>query len=166
MSGLADLNGLDRDAFVERLGAIYERSPWVARRAWSSRPFASIDALHAAMQRAVLEATAQEQMDLIRAHPELAGRIAAAELTRHSRREQAGAGLDRIAPEERDRMQQLNDRYRERFGFPFIVAVKGLGWSDIVARMQARLANPREEEIAAALEQIGRIARSRLEALP
>jgi len=105
-----------------------------------------------------------EQMALIRAHPELAGRLAVARLTDHSRAEQAGAGLDRVSPEERSRMQALNDRYRETFGFPFIVAVKGLGWSDIIERMEARLPNTREAEIATALEQIGRIARFRLEA--
>ena len=166
MSGLVDeLNRLPRESFVARLAAIYEHSPWVADRAFVARPFASLEALHAAMQQALLAATPEEQMTLIRAHPELAGRLAAAELTGHSRAEQAGAGLDRVTPEEKIRMQALNDRYREQFGFPFIVAVKGLDWAAIIERMEARLANSREAEVATALDEIGRIARFRLEAL-
>ena len=165
MSVLEELNRLPREAFVARLGAIYEHSPWVAERAWDARPFASIDALHGAMEAAMLAATEDEKMALIRAHPELAGRLAAAELTEQSRREQAGAGLDRVTPEEKTRMQALNDRYREKFGFPFIVAVKGLDWNAIIGRMEARRPNSREAEIATALEQVGRIARLRLEAL-
>ena len=165
MSVVEALNGLPRDAFVARLASIYEHSPWVAERSFAARPFASIDALHATMQRTMLAASPDEQMALIRAHPELAGRLAAAQLTEHSRAEQAGAGLDRVTPAERERMQALNERYREKFGFPFIVAVKGLDWSGIIERMEARLPNARDVEIATALEQIGRIARFRLEAL-
>lgn len=166
MSGIEDLNALSREDFVARLGGIYEHSPWVAQRAFASRPFASLDALHAAMQAAVRCAGAEEQMALIRAHPELLGRLEAAQLTESSRREQAGAGLDRCTPEEKARMQALNAEYRAKFGFPFIVAVKGLDWAGIIERMQARLPNTREQEVAAALEQVGRIARFRLEALP
>ncbi|APV50995.1 OHCU decarboxylase [Betaproteobacteria bacterium GR16-43] len=165
MSLVGELNGLSLEAFVARLGSIYEHSPWVAERAYADVPFASIDTLHRAMERAMFSATADEQMALIRAHPELAGRLAAAQLTEHSRREQAGSGLDRVTPDERARMQALNDRYREKFGFPFIVAVKGLDWSGIIERMEARLPNAREVEVATALEQIGRIARFRLDAL-
>ena len=163
---LDELNRLTLEAFVAKLGGIYEHSPWVAERAFAARPFASLEALHAAMQRAVAEAPRVEQLALLRAHPELAGRLAAAQLTASSRAEQAGAGLDRVTAEERSRMQQLNDRYRDKFGFPFIVAVKGLDWAGIIARMEARLGNSREAEMAAALEQVGRIARFRLEALP
>jgi 2-oxo-4-hydroxy-4-carboxy-5-ureidoimidazoline decarboxylase len=165
MSVVDELNNLPREAFVARLGSIYEHSPWVAERAFAARPFASLDALHDAMHAAMMSAASTEQMALIRAHPELAGRVAAAELTEHSRREQSGAGLDRITSEERNRMQQLNDRYRQRFGFPFIVAVKGLGWSGIIERMEARLSNTPQQEVATALQQVGRIARFRLEAL-
>jgi 2-oxo-4-hydroxy-4-carboxy-5-ureidoimidazoline decarboxylase len=137
----------------------------VAERAYASRPFASMDALHAAMQAAMMAASPEEQMALIRAHPELAGRLEAAKLTESSRSEQAAAGLDRCTPEEKARIRQLNDRYRETFGFPFIVAVKGLDWAGIIARMEPRLANTREAEVATALAEIGRIARFRLEAL-
>jgi 2-oxo-4-hydroxy-4-carboxy-5-ureidoimidazoline decarboxylase len=159
------INALPPEAFVARLGGIYEHSPWVAARAYAARPFASLDALHAAMQAAMLAATPDEQLALIRAHPELLGRLEAAQLTASSRSEQAGAGLDRCTAEERARMRELNDRYRERFGFPFIVAVKGLDWSSIIARMESRLPNTRAAELATALAEIGRIARFRLEAL-
>ena len=165
MIDMQALNALPREDFVARLGGIYEHSPWVAERAYSSRPFASVEALHAAMQSAMLAASPEEQLALIRAHPELLGRLEAAQLTASSRSEQAGAGLDRCTAEERARMRELNDRYRERFGFPFIVAVKGLDWSGIIARMQARMPHTREEEVATALAEIGRIARFRLEAL-
>jgi 2-oxo-4-hydroxy-4-carboxy-5-ureidoimidazoline decarboxylase len=159
------LNALPRGAFVARLGGIYEHSPWVAERAYPERPFASVEALHATMQRAMLAATPGEQLALIRAHPELLGRLEAAELTAASRSEQAGAGLDRCTGEQKARMRELNDRYRERFGFPFIVAVKGLDWAAIIARMESRLAHDREAELATALAEIGRIARFRLETL-
>ena len=161
---LEALNGLSRPEFVARLGGIYEHSPWVAERAYTARPFATVETLHAAMQRAVLAAPAEEQLALIRAHPELLGKLEAAALTKSSRSEQASAGLDRCTADEKARMQELNARYRERFGFPFIVAVKGLDWGAIIERMQARLPNSREDEIAAALHEIGRIARFRLEA--
>jgi 2-oxo-4-hydroxy-4-carboxy-5-ureidoimidazoline decarboxylase len=165
MSLAEELNRLPREAFAARLGAIYEHSPWVAERAFGARPFDSIDVLHATMQGVVAAASDAERLELLRAHPELAGRLAAARLTEHSRNEQAGAGLDRVTEEERSTMQELNDRYREKFGFPFIVAVKGLDWAAIIERMRSRLPNTREAEIETALAEVGRIARFRLEAL-
>jgi 2-oxo-4-hydroxy-4-carboxy-5-ureidoimidazoline decarboxylase len=129
------------------------------------RPFRNLDHLHEAMQVAMLAASPDEKLSLIRAHPELLGKLEAAQLTASSRSEQAGAGLDRCTQEEKDRMQALNARYRDKFGFPFIVAVKGLDWSGIIERMESRLGNGREAELATALAEIGRIARFRLEAL-
>jgi 2-oxo-4-hydroxy-4-carboxy-5-ureidoimidazoline decarboxylase len=120
---LEELNGLPRAGFVARLGGIYEHSPWVADRAFAARPFGSLDALHANMQRAMLLASPDEQLALIRAHPELLGKLEAAQLTESSRSEQASAGLDRCTAAQKARMQALNDAYREKFGFPFIVAV-------------------------------------------
>ena len=155
----------DRSEFVSRLGGVYEHSPWVAERAFAARPFASLDALHAAMQRVVMFATDEEKLALIRAHPELLGKLEAAQLTTDSRREQASAGLERCTPEEKARMRSLNAAYREKFGFPFIVAVKGMDWTSIIERMEARLPHTRDEELATALAEIGRIARFRLEAL-
>lgn len=165
MTGTGDLNGLSRPEFVARLGGIYEHSPWVAERAFGSKPFASLEALHAAMQQGMRSASRDEQLALIRAHPELLGRLEAAQLTESSRAEQASAGLDRCTAAQKARMQALNQAYRDKFGFPFIVAVKGLDWGGIIARIEARLANTPEAEFAAALEEIGRIARFRLEAL-
>lgn len=154
---------MDRDAFVASLGGIYEHSPWVAERAWHARPFGCRDTLHAAMQDAVAAASRDEQLALIRAHPELAGRLAVAgELTDASRSEQAGAGLDRCTPEEFARMQALNAAYREKFDFPFIVAVRGLTRAHIIAQMEKRLANTAEQEFGACLAEIGRIAGFRL----
>ena len=164
MTDVAALNGLTRPEFVARLGGIYEHSPWVAERSFLARPFTSVDQLHAAMQGAMVKARASEQMALIRAHPELLGRLDAAQLTESSRAEQAGAGLDRCTPEQKARMQALNAAYREKFGFPFIVAVKGLDWAGIIARIEPRLANAPEAEVATALAEIGKIARFRLEA--
>ena len=165
MSLVDTLNALPQGEFVARLGNIYEHSPWVAERAFASRPFASLDALHAAMQAAMLSASPDEQLALIRAHPELLGRLEAAQLTESSRSEQASAGLDRCTAEERTRMRALNDAYRGKFGFPFIVAVKGLDWAGIIERMEARLPQSRDAELKQALAEIGRIARFRLEAL-
>jgi 2-oxo-4-hydroxy-4-carboxy-5-ureidoimidazoline decarboxylase len=165
VSAMQELNKLARGDFVARLGGIYEHSPWVAERIFLARPFKSVDQLHAAMQGAMMGARSGEQMALIRAHPELLGKLEAAQLTESSRSEQAGAGLDRCTPEQKARMQELNAAYREKFGFPFIVAVKGLDWAGIIARIEPRLANERDAEIATALAEIGKIARFRLEAL-
>lgn len=161
---LSELNTMDASAFSGRLGSVYEHSPWVAQRAWRMRPFASVDALHAAMEKVVNGAEPAERLALIRAHPELAGRLAlAGKLTDSSRSEQASAGLDRCTPDEFARLQELNAAYREKFGFPFIVAVRELSRADIIERMSGRLANSQEQELAACMREIGRIARLRLQ---
>lgn len=159
------LNELSRAEFVARLGGIYEHSPWVAERAYDARPFGSIEELHRAMQAAMRAASAERQLALIRAHPELLGKLEAAQLTESSRVEQASAGLDRCTPEQKARMQALNAIYRDKFGFPFIVAVKGLDWGGIIERLEARLRNTIPAEFDKALDEIGRIARFRLEVL-
>lgn len=160
---LAQVNALDRAAFVQALGGIYEHSPWVADAAWPLRPFASVDALHAAMDAAVAAAGEAAQLALIRAHPELAGKAAIrGELTDASTREQRGAGLDQCSAEEYARLTALNAAYRERFGFPFIVAVRGHTRHSIIAAMAQRLQHAHDAERAEALRQIGRIAGFRL----
>jgi 2-oxo-4-hydroxy-4-carboxy-5-ureidoimidazoline decarboxylase len=165
-ASLQELNTLSRDDFVARLGAVYEHSPWVAELAWEARPFDSLDALARAMHTAVETASSAEQLALIRAHPELAGRLAVAgQLTAHSLSEQAGAGLSACTPEEFARLHALNAAYQTRFGFPFIVAVRGLTRTDVIARIEQRLANDRPQEIATCLREIARIARFRLEDL-
>lgn len=163
---LDQLNALDRAAFTAQLGGIFEHSPWVAERAWPQRPFASLDALHAAMSAVVAQASSAEQLTLIRAHPELAGKAALrGELTDDSRREQHGAGLDQCSAEEYARLHQLNSDYSTKFGFPFIIAVRGHDRSSIIAQMAARLGNTRAAELAEALRQIERIAQIRLQAM-
>jgi len=160
-----ELSAMPCEAFVEALDGIFEHSSWVARRAWRARPFDGIPALHQAMLDAVMQADPTEQLALIRAHPELAGAEAAqGTLTRASTEEQRGAGLDQCNADELARLQRLNTAYRERFDFPFIIAVKGLGRHQIVDAIEARLMNARATEIATCLREIGKIARFRLDA--
>jgi 2-oxo-4-hydroxy-4-carboxy-5-ureidoimidazoline decarboxylase len=159
---MAGLNALDRPAFLAAVGWVFENSPWVAERAWEARPFASLAALHAAMVDAVAAASPAEQLALIRAHPDLGAR---AGMTAASEDEQAGAGLDCLTSVEFDRLHRLNAAYREKFGFPFIYAVKGADKLEIIAALECRLGADLEAERAAALGQIYRIAQFRLENL-
>lgn len=163
---LAELNALDRSRFVAALGGVFEHSPWVADAVWSQRPFTSVDVLHAAMIEAMFDAPEGAQLALIRAHPELAGKAAVrGTLTADSSAEQSGAGLTQCSPEEFARLQELNRAYNSKFGFPFIIAVKGLDRGTIMARFAERLERDRDLEFDEALAQIARIARFRLQAL-
>ena len=160
------LTRLSSGDFVAQLGSIFEHSPWVAEAVVGQRPFLTVDALHAAMCQAVRQADIEAQLALIRAHPELAGKAAIrGELTDASSKEQHAAGLDQCSPEEYAELTALNRAYHERQGFPFILAVKGLAPSSVLAAMRERLDSPRETEIATCLAQIERIARLRLEAM-
>ena len=141
--------------------ALFEHSPWVEARA-DARP--SSGDRHADLMAVVREADPEEQLALIRAHPELAGKAAVdGMLTRASAEEQASAGLDRLTQAEFDRFHALNAAYRNRFGFPFIICVRLTDKAGILAAMERRLANDRDAEIAEALHQIGEIVRLRLE---
>ncbi|HQR09759.1 MAG TPA: 2-oxo-4-hydroxy-4-carboxy-5-ureidoimidazoline decarboxylase [Casimicrobiaceae bacterium] len=163
---LAELNRVDRAAFVNLLGGIFERSPWVAERSFDDRPFAGVGDLHSAMVEAMTRASAGEQRALLQAHPELAGREASrGELTVESAREQGGAGLDQCSPAELARMAELNRRYRAKFGFPFIVAVRGMDRAAILREFGRRVEHDQATEFAEALQQVAKIARLRLEAL-
>ena len=143
------------------MSALFEHSPWVEARA-DAAP--SSGDRHADLMKVMYAASATEQLALIRAHPELAGKAAIDRtLTEASAAEQASAGLDRLTPDEFEQFQALNTAYRERFDFPFIICVRLTDKAGILAAMQARLANDRETEIATALEQIGEIVRLRLE---
>jgi OHCU decarboxylase len=153
-----------RDAFVRRLGGVAERSPWVAERAWALGPFAGPGAVADAFARTVREASAGEQLALIRAHPDLAGRAAlAGELTARSAAEQASAGLDRMTPADLARFTALNEAYRERFGFPFVMRVRGRGVGEILAAYERRLGHDADRERRAAVEEIVAIMRLRIE---
>src|SRR5919108_5706778 len=157
---LHELNAVNREGFVSALRSIFEESPWAAERAWQHRPFASLDALHQAMIAVVSASTRDEQLALLRAHPDLGSR---ARMTPASTGEQAGAGLDRLTPSEFERLRQLNTAYREKFGFPFLFAVKGSTKHDVLAALEARLPATPEEEFAEALRQVYRIAWFRLQ---
>lgn len=162
---LAELNAMDRAPFVRALGGIFEHSPWVAERAFDARPFASVAALHAAMAAAMRAAPREAQLALIRAHPELAGRaMVRNELTADSTQEQSGAGLTQCSPGEYARLTDLNARYNAKFGFPFILAVKGYDRAGVIAEFARRVERDPATEFAEALDQIARITRLRLEA--
>lgn len=163
---LSDINQMDRDRFVAAVGAVFEDSPWIAERAWDRRPFSSINSLLAAVMAVVDEADEEARLALIRAHPDLAGKAArAGALTEHSAREQGGAGLDRLSDEEYDRFQRLNETYKDRFGFPFIIAVREHTKESILAAFETRLGNGRADEIREALRNIRLIAKYRLQDL-
>ncbi len=163
---LADVNALDHDAFVAAVGGVFEHSPWIAAAVWAQRPFASIDALHAAMVAAMFTAPEDKQLALMRAHPELAGTAAIrGAMTAHSRSEPDKVGLTRCSPEEYARLQALNSAYNSKFGFPFIIAVTGLHRRQIIERFGKRLGRDRDQEFGEALAQIARIARLRLEVM-
>jgi 2-oxo-4-hydroxy-4-carboxy-5-ureidoimidazoline decarboxylase len=160
---LAQLNAADRDAFVAALGGIFEHAPWVAERAYATRPFATVADLHRALMAAVATAGEAEQMAFIGGHPELGGRIArAGAMTAESRQEQGSLGLDRLSEAEFTRFERLNADYRARFGFPFIVCVRRHTRDSILDNFERRLANSVESERAAALAEIGHITRLRL----
>ena len=163
---LEALSQLDREAFRRVLGGVFEQSPWVADRAFDRRPFATLEALHAAMVAVVRSASRDEQLVLIRAHPDLAGKAArGGAMSAASVAEQASAGLDRLTDEEYERFERLNAAYREKFGFPFIIAVRRHDKHAILATFEARLRNDLDVEVQAALAQIAAIARLRLDAL-
>lgn len=165
---LDSLNACSAAEFVRTLAGIYEHSPWIPERAAAARPFATLDALKQALQAQVTAAGEEAQLALIRAHPELAGKAAiAGQLTKESTGEQAQAGLNACSPEEYARLQQLNADYNAKFGFPFILAVKGphgRGYTrgEIIATFARRLQNGHSDEMAECLRQIHRIAELRL----
>ena len=163
---LAALNRADRASFVAALAGIFEHSPWVADAVADERPFTSTADLHAAMVRAVDAAPMAAQLALIRAHPELAGKAAiAGGLTAASSAEQANAGLTACSADEFARLTELNARYNARFGFPFILAVKGYDRAGIIAEFARRVTRAPAEEHEENLRQIARIASFRLAAL-
>ena len=157
---------MDRDAFVARFGGVFEHSPWVAERAWAMELGPAHDTaagLHAAMARAFREGSEEERLGVLRAHPDLAGKLAQARrLTGRSAAEQAGAGLDALTDEERAAFERMNAAYVERHGIPFIVAVRDHDRAGIPALFERRLHQPREAEIAEACRQVERIAELRL----
>lgn len=157
---------ISREEFVTRFGGVFEHSPFIAERAYDDGFIGeelNVDRVHTALVAIFRAASGEERLGVLRAHPDLAGRLAiAGELTEDSRQEQAGAGLDRLSAEEHARFTELNDGYTEKFGFPFIIAVKGLNKDDILAAFENRIGNSREEEFATAAGQVEKIALLRL----
>lgn len=159
---LVELNQMSSEEFTEALGAIFEHTPAIARRTWDDRPFASTADLQAKMVTLVNAMTEAQKLALIQAHPDLGSKAKMAEA---SVSEQAGAGLDRLSVEEFDRFQCLNRSYREKFNFPFIVAVKNHTKTSILEAFKQRLDNSFETEMQQALAEISEIARFRLESV-
>jgi OHCU decarboxylase len=157
---------LTRTLFVERFGGVYEHSPWVAEAAYDAGLAGDADraeGLEKALAVAAAKGTTEQKRALIEAHPDLAGKLALSKsLTADSTGEQASAGLDRLTPEELRSFSELNDSYRARFGFPFIMAVKGKTKAEILPAFRARLANNADAETTTALAEIDRIAALRL----
>jgi 2-oxo-4-hydroxy-4-carboxy-5-ureidoimidazoline decarboxylase len=165
-STLAKLNQSERGAFTAALGHLFEHSPWVAEETWPRRPFRDATHLHAELCATMRAAPFNRQLDLLHAHPDLAGRLAlAGQLTSESSQEQASAGLDRMGAAELAAFQTLNDAYRARFGFPFIICARLNARATILAAMQSRLANTPEQEFSTALGEIEKIAWLRLQDL-
>lgn len=158
-----EVNRLDREEFVARFGVLYEHSPWIAEEASRERPFEDFQALRQAFEGAMYRAPRAKQLDLVRAHPDLAGKASVAgELTEESGREQSSAGLDRLTPEEFESFTLMNRQYREKFGIPMIVCVREHTKESILKNAEERLDNSREEEIHTALREVSKIANLRL----
>lgn len=157
---------VDRADFISRFGGVFEHSPFIAERAFDAGVLAeplTATNVHAALVAQFRAASQSERLGVLQAHPDLAGKLAiAGKLTDDSRNEQAGAGLDRLTPEEHARFTELNAAYVARNGFPFIIAVKGLNRNDILAAFEQRISNDREAEFATAAAQVEKIALLRL----
>ncbi len=157
------LGRLDEAGFVAEIGAIYEHSPWIAAEAWRQRPFSDRSTLLEAMRRVVRAASLPRQLDLIRAHPDLAGKFArAGALGSYSAGEQGGLGLDRLDDDAFERFDRLNATYRRKFGIPFVIAVRAQTRDSIIAAFETRLHHDPDTEVATALDEIDRIAGFRL----
>lgn len=160
------LAAVDHAAFMAALGDLFEHSPWVAEAAWSRRPFANQAALHDAMMAAVRGAPIVQQIAFLNQHPELAGQEAqAGTMTGHSTFEQQGAGLNVLSRPELLELQRLNAVYRQRHGFPFIIAVLGHTRAQLFEALRSRIGQGTPHEIDEALRQIAQITRCRLQAL-
>ncbi len=160
------LAALDHSSFVAAFGDIFEHSPWIAEGAWHSAPFSSFEALHQAMANVLDAAGPEAAVALVRVHPDLAGKAAlAGDIAPDSRAEQTASGLSSLTPEELARFTRLNAAYRQKFGFPFVMAVRSSGKDAILAAFEERLGNDGHAELARAIAEIKTIARLRLEAI-
>ena len=156
---LANLNQMSQEAFVDSLGSIFEHTPEIPAQVWHQRPFQSVEDLHAKMASEVNMLPRSAKMMLVFAHPDLGSRV---QMTNTSAREQVGAGLDQLTPTEYLQFKTLNQTYRDKFGFPFIIAVKKQTKESILAAFAVRLQNTVEEEFQRAIAEITDIAWFRL----
>jgi 2-oxo-4-hydroxy-4-carboxy-5-ureidoimidazoline decarboxylase len=163
---MAAINAMDQPAFVQKFGGIFEKSPWVAEKAWASRPFASVDAMHAAMVTVVKYAPLPSQLALLQSHPDLAGKEAqAGAMTNSSVSEQASAGLNALSKPEMDKITEYNAAYKAKFGFPFIIAVRMHTKEGIFFDFARRLTNDTQTEYLNDLQNVYAITRLRLAAM-
>ncbi len=158
---------MSEEEFVNTFAAIYEHSPWVAERTWRNGvEIDGVDGLVVLFEQAFLTASKEEQLQVILAHPDLAGKAAIkGELTQDSTNEQASAGIDQCTPDELTQFESFNNRYKEQFNFPFIKAVKGSNRFEILAAFEKRLKNDADTEFQTALHEINKIARFRLQSI-
>jgi 2-oxo-4-hydroxy-4-carboxy-5-ureidoimidazoline decarboxylase len=160
---LSELNALAVAEFTRIVGPVFEHSSWIAEATWSQKPFASVEQLHRALCATVKNSSAEKQLALIRAHPDLVGKLAlAGQLTQESTGEQASAGLDKLSSDEVRLFQTNNAAYKDKFGFPFVICARLNKKAAILAGFESRLKNSREQEINAALAEIFKIAELRL----
>ena len=156
---IAQLNKMSKKEFTEALGEVWEETPKIASQTWESKPFDRVEALYQAMVAIVEEMSDAEQVALIKAHPDLGSKTKMAE---SSVQEQAGVGLDRLSKSEYQRFQSLNQAYKDKFDFPFIIAVKNHTKESILKAFETRLKNTQEQEKQQALTEISKIAQLRL----
>ncbi len=159
MPNLSEMNAMELETFARTIGSAFEHSPWIAERAWARRPFSALEDLHSSLCATVEAATRDEQLSLIRAHPDLVTR---AVLTRESQNEQGSAGLGNLSASETEQFQNYNAQYRERFGFPFVICARLNKKEAILQAFPERLQNSPEREMNTALEEIYKIAELRL----
>ncbi|HWW84575.1 MAG TPA: 2-oxo-4-hydroxy-4-carboxy-5-ureidoimidazoline decarboxylase [Vicinamibacterales bacterium] len=156
------LNAADRKTFVSALAGVFEDSPWIVERTWLQRPFATLEHLHRAMTAEIDRAPRDEQLSLLRAHPDLGARET---MSTQSMSEQSGAGLTRLGDSDLAKLRHLNAAYRQKFGFPFLFAVKGSSPRDVLTALEQRLAATSDTEFNEAVRQVHKIGRIRLQAL-
>lgn len=159
MNSITNINQMDKDVFIEKVGWIFEHSPWIAEKVWESLPFPSQEVLFQTMVTIVQNAEKSQQLALLRAHPDLGTRL---KMSEASQKEQAGAGLDKLSKEEFEEFISLNQKYMEKFSFPFIMAVKEHSKDTILIRLRERLDFTYEDELDTALNEVYKIACFRL----
>ncbi len=160
---LPEVNSLDQENFVLTLGDLFEGPPWIVQQAWENRPFKTLEELHQALCQVMFQAPLENQINLIQAHPDLVGRAAlAGRLTPASTNEQASAGLNTLVENEIATFNRLNQAYRERFGFPFVICARENKKESILAGFETRLKNSSPQEVQTALGEIAKICYFRL----